>query len=872
MINSPANSRRIFWLCILLGVVTFAAYSPLLKSGFINFDDPDYITDNPHVLGGLQLDAVLWAFKTGHAGNWHPLTWISHMLDVQIFGLRATGHHLVNLAFHIFNSIFLLWLLNRMTRSFWASAFVAALFALHPAHVESVAWVSERKDVLSTLFLLLTLWGYSRYVERRFQTPQGPRPAAESGDPKTPAKHAEPLPLTAGKDAQVFYSLSLLFFALGLMSKPMLVTVPFLLLCIDFWPFGRIGKSGLMPQVEKPAPGQSNQETGIRGLLVEKLPFLGLSLASCVITFWTQKTQGAVAPKGLPSESRFANAVLSYGTYVRDMFWPSNLAVFYPHPATKHPALMDWISWHVGLAALVLAAISIFAVRWARTRPYMAFGWAWYLASLAPVIGLVQVGSQARADRYTYIPFIGLFIALTWAAADWARINTARVPVIVASAITTLCACTVLTYRQASVWQDSVSLFQHALAVTTDNATAHFNLGAALEARGEIDKAMDQYRQSIEIEPMADAYYNMGHALTSKGKWAEAEVQYEAALKLNPGYVLAQNNLGLVYHTTGRFDLAETHYYEAVRLNPDYAEGYYNLGKLSLDRGDFKKAEAEYLRALQIRPRYPQAEAGLGLALAAQGRPEDALPFLRKTALVLSNSASAQMAVANVLIDAGRDAEAGNYLRAALVMDPQLPQKRLAEADALMSQSLTMPAMAKLTEAIRLDPRNADVQERMGLLLAQQGKTAEALTNFLQAVHLRPSPQAYYYVALAYSALKRYDQAVSHYNNALALKPDWPEAMNDLAWILATSPISSVRNGPEAVRLALKACQTAHDSEPRFNGTLDAAYAESGRFEEAIAAAIKTRSLAESAGQASLAEAAGQRLDLYRQNQPYRQP
>jgi len=461
-------ARNQYLVILLLLGVTFGAFYRVLGGEFLRYDDDVYITLNPFVKAGLSRVGLIWAFATGYNANWHPLTWVSHMLDVEVFGMNAGGHHLTNLILHLANTMLLFLVLRRMTGFVWRSAFVAALFGVHPLHVESVAWIAERKDVLSTLFWLLTIWAYARYAENPTWTRY--------------------LPVV-------------LFFGLGLMAKPMLVTLPFVLLLLDYWPLNRLSFGG---KGERTVP--------VYDLFLEKVPLFAMTALSCLITFRAQQMGGAVGLlEKLPFAVRAGNALVAYTTYIGKMFWPKNLAVFYPHPGADLPV------WQAVVAGLALVSITILVIRAGKPRPYLSVGWLWYLGTLVPVIGLVQVGAQAMADRYTYVPMIGLFIMLAWGLPGLGGKRLA-VP-----ATLVVCALIAVTWRQVGYWRDSISLFRHAISVTEKNAVMHANLGLALRDRGRTDEAIREYREAIRIDPeFAQAHNNLAVALYFKGDYAEA--------------------------------------------------------------------------------------------------------------------------------------------------------------------------------------------------------------------------------------------------------------------------------------------------------------------------------------------------------------
>jgi tetratricopeptide (TPR) repeat protein len=545
-----------------LAVSALLVFWQVRNFDFVNYDDNDYVSANPHVLNGLSAGAVAWAFTTNHAGNWHPLTWLSLMLDRQLFGPSPAGFHLTNLFFHIANILLLLLVLKQMTKAIWQSAFVAALFALHPMHVESVAWITERKDVLSTLFWLLAMLAYVRYC----------RCVAVPASIRDTLRRTAKRPSTAGVEAKHYYLVAVAFFALGLMTKPMLVTLPFILLLLDYWPLER--------KIS-------------RRLLVEKIPFFALSVISGILTFSIQQSGGGVTILSL--NSRIANVFLSYVQYISKTFWPRNLAVLYPLPAAASIPF-----WQAAMCALLLLGISVFVVYLGRrNQRYLTVGWFWFIGTLLPVIGIVQVGFQAYADRYTYIPYIGLFIMLAWGSpqllSKWISVSPQRKPILGLSMILVLATLGICTYRQVSCWQNSITLFSHALEVTQNNYVAYNNIGLAYSKLVRWPQAMEDYRQAIRINPTyAKAHYNLGFAYFSLGHSIEAIEAYKQAVKLKPDYTLAYNNIGVAYSGLGRYNEAIEAFKQAIKINPDSAELHTNLGSTYMAISDKKSAMAEY--------------------------------------------------------------------------------------------------------------------------------------------------------------------------------------------------------------------------------------------------------------------------------------
>jgi len=612
-----------YTICFFLITTILISYWQVKDFDFINFDDPQYVTENPHVRSGLSLKGIAWAFSTTHASNWHPLTWLSHMLDVQLFGLKPGWHHLVNVFFHILNSVLLFLIFNRMTRALWPSAFVAALFALHPLHVESVVWVSERKDVLSTFFWMITMGAYAFYVEK----------------PDTKK-----------------YLLTLGLFALGLMAKPMLVTLPFVLLLLDYWPLGRLqnpirvgGNSSRPPDTDnqrakkKKAKKSTTQDIAqtkktmqpsgqwpvLLALIKEKIPFIALSAASAIVTLYAQKRGGAVGSLDiLPFNARMANAIVSYADYIGKMVWPRNLAVFYPHSGMPP-------FWLVLGSALILLIITVLVLRSAKRFPYLTTGWLWYLGTLVPVIGLIQVGLQALADRYTYVPLIGIFVIMAWGVPELTRKWHNRKTLMVVSSSLILAILMFSTWSQARYWQNSFTLFEYAVKATADNYMAHNNLGVALAKIGEKEKAAFHYSEAIRIKPnFENAHYNLGNYLASQGMTAEAIAHYSEAIRIRPAYSKAHNNLGAMLAFQGKFQEAIVQYEKALQTEPANASYHYNLGIALASMNRLEEAGHYFREALRIQPNYAEVHNDLGIVLMIQKKTEEAIVHFREALLL----------------------------------------------------------------------------------------------------------------------------------------------------------------------------------------------------------------------------------------------
>jgi protein O-mannosyl-transferase len=655
------NKRpAIFAVGSLLALVTLACYWPVTTHSFVGLDDHQYIYDNPQVRAGVTWSGALWAFRSGYASNWHPLTWISHMGDCQLYGLNPAGHHLTNLLFHTVNTLLLFLLLQRMTGSLWRSACVAALFAWHPLHVESVAWASERKDVLSTLFFLLTLWTYVRYAGKSLVSDQwsvnsnqaSATPGSDDGQRTAGSGSRIPHP------ASRYYVLSLLIFALGLMSKPMLVTLPFVLLLLDFWPLQRLRLpvfQGSRFEVPFPAP----EPSPLWPLIREKLPFFALALAASVVTYLVQRTGGAVSSlEALPLHLRITNALVVYVRYLSQTLWPAHLAVLYPY------------SWHLAFgsvvgAALLLAGLTCLFIFRARRYPVLLVGWLWWLGTLVPTIGLVQVGSQSMADRYMYIPSIGLFLLIVWGMDALLGSWPSKRYLSGAAGTLALAGCLAGTWWQLKYWKDSEALYGRAIAVNKENYLAYEGLGNALMSMGRLDEAVQQLTAALKYKPSfvnahinlgkalldqgklteaaahlsravrlasddAEAHYNLGTVLFIQGKTDEAIVSFSEALRLKPDYGQAHGNLGIAFMKQGKLGDGATHLAAAARLNPDNPEAHYNLGLAILELNHPREAAEQFAEALRLNPNAPGPQYHLALALVRQDKPQEALPHAQK--------------------------------------------------------------------------------------------------------------------------------------------------------------------------------------------------------------------------------------------------
>lgn len=652
-----SRGRTVWILGAVLCLATLAVYSRAGSFEFLTVDDRNYVADNPHVQQGLTLDGIRWALTTGHASNWHPLTWVSHMVDVELYGSDPAGHHMTSVLLHAANSVLLFWLFTTLTGRPGRSAVLAALFALHPLHVESVAWIAERKDVLSALFGLLATLAYVAYARR-------------------------------GGVAR--YLLVALLLALGLMAKPMLVTLPLVFLLLDYWPLERPGTS--------PISWVSSQT---RRRVLEKIPLLALSAASSLATLTAQRGGGAVvALEHVAFPLRLANAVVSYVRYIVKTFWPMDLSILYPHPYLSGGTPLR--TWQIAGAAIVLIAASAFFLRPGRPR-YLPVGWLLYLGTLVPVIGLVQVGQQALADRYTYLPLIGLFVIVTWGVGDWlASRNPRAAPILALAALT---ACAALTWSQLPTWRDSVTLLRHALSVSGSHPVAHNFLGLALNRAGRHAEAAAELERAVERAPRyADARYNLGNAYLSQGDYARAARQFRLRLEIEPGHAETHNNLANALLALQRIDDALAEYRRAVELDPDYADAHFNFGFALHSNGRLDEAVEQYRQVLRVDPVHPQANNNLGRALQDTGDLAGAAEHYRRALRAAPDSLEAHQNLGRTLLLAGDAAAAIREFRYALELRGDSPLALQGLADALRASGRHAEALRSYGAAAQARP------------------------------------------------------------------------------------------------------------------------------------------------------------------------
>jgi Flp pilus assembly protein TadD len=813
---------------------------------FVNFDDDVYVYKNPNVTGGLSSKSVAWAFTQVHSSNWHPLTWLSHMLDCQLYQLNPAGHHLTNVLLHTATTI-LLFLVLRQLLSFrpatasstnrrssgniesalppdaalWCSAFVAAMFAIHPLRVESVAWVAERKDVLSGLFFMLTIFAYAKYVSGAKCQVSGEGEASNSKQ-RTPNSENPvsrfPFPVSR------WYWLCLIFFTLALMSKPMVVTLPFVLLLLDYWPLKRV--SGARCQVSG-KPAQGSHLTLLIRLLAEKIPLLALSGAACAVTFLSQQQ----AMSSLPLSLRIENALVSSVVYLKQLFYPSGLAVLYPYPVS---GLSPWKI--VGATVLLLTVTTVAAAGW-RRKPWLLVGWLWYLGMLVPVIGILQVGAQAQADRYTYLPQIGLALLLTWTVLDLTAGWRHRGLMLGGLATAIVAALVFCARTQTACWRNSESLWTHTLACTSDNFVADDNLGNALFEEGRLNEAIRHFHEALRIKPdHAEAHYNLANALVRKGQTDDAIGHYQQALQLKPDDAKSHYNLGVAFLQKGNVDDAITQFEATLRLKPDDTIVRNNLANAFFQKGDVDRAISEFQHVLQLKPDDAKAHYNLGMALLQKGDADQAIARLRKALQLQPDDVVVRNNLGNILFQQGDVDE----------------------------------AIAQFQKVLQLKPDDAKAHFNLGNALLKQGSVDEAISHFQKSLEIKSDgAEAEFCLGSALLQKGSESEAILHFQRALQINPDYSEARNDLAWELATSPQAALRNGPQAVELAERANQLADGKDVDILDTLAAAYAEAGRFEDAARTARKAIELAQAAGQSDQLSRLNSELKLYEARRPF---
>jgi len=727
----------------LVGAVVLI-YGQVVTHEFVNWDDNLYIYENPRVRDGITSSGAAWAITASHASNWHPVTWISHMIDCELFGLHPGRHHAVNVAIHATNAVLLFFVLLLTTRRYWPSLLVAALFAVHPLRVESVAWASERKDVLSGLFWMLSMLAYAWYARRA----------------------------GAGR-----YLLVAALMGLGLMAKPMLVTLPVVLLLMDVWPLGRLRRPGASA-ADAAASGRSPGH-----LIVEKLPLLVLSAMASALAVWAQRAGGALTSlEHVSLPARLANALVGYVGYLWKTVWPVGLAYFYPHPAIVSPGRSTMFLAMGAGAGLLLGWATVRVTREARHRPYLGVGWYWYLVTLAPVIGLVQISAQAMADRYAYLPLIGIYFAVAWGAADLAARRPRWRPVLVAGSVLVLAAFAAVAWFQVGTWRDSRTLYEHALRNTSRNFAAHHNLGVLFEEQDDLERALSHYQAAVAIHPSyAEGHYSLGHLHQRMGDPEAARESYEQALRIRPGYTKARNNLGNVLARLGRHDEAGALLEETLRDAPESAQAHNNLGVTLAGQGKLDEAAARYEQALRIDPGYAEAYNNLGLVRSDQGRLEEAAEQFEQAIRSDPDYADPYNGLGVVFSRRGQLAQAREQFERGLRIDPDNARLHNNLGIVFERQNRLAEAASRFRTAVRLDPDYAEAHNNLGIALTGQSKLREAAAAFRRAVEIDPDyADPYNGLGIVFASQGQLREAVGFFEQAVRLNPDHEDARNNL--------------------------------------------------------------------------------------------
>jgi tetratricopeptide (TPR) repeat protein len=677
LMGQTSNKLYVLVIYALLALAIVVAFEPLRHNDFVSYDDYSYVTQNSHITGGVRWQSVLWALTNPHYHMWHPLTSLSHMLDCQLFGLKPFRHHLTSLLIHIGSTLLLFWLLKKTTGAIWPSVFVAAAFGLHPLQVESVAWAAERKNVMSGLFWMLTIAAYIRY-------------AARPG---------------IGRYLFVFF-----VFALCIMTKPTVVTLPFVLLLLDYWPLDRIQGGSKVTKIAPTSKSEARyQKSSIRRLIAEKVPLFGLSVLLSVITFIVQKKGGAVLEmERLPLSWRIANAIVSYIRYLGKMTYPRDLAVFYPHPANRLP------SWQVIVCFVALAAVSAVVIYAASRRRYLMAGWLWYLGTLVPVIGLVQSGSQAMADRYAYLPLIGIYIMLAWGAAEitgrWQYRKIAA-----GILMTILCAAMIiLTRTQMGYWKDNLTLFKHTLAVTEDNTIMLNSFGCALSENNQDDEAIAKFKQTLRINPnFYLARHNLGKVFFKQGKFSEAIVSFNEALRVRQDLPDVYYYLGMAYARSGKPELAVSNYNKALHLKPDYPETHYRMGLALTEQGQYDSAIDHFNKALQAKPDWPEVYEQLGQAYLLIKKYDQAISCWTRAVQLKPDSAEVYNNLGWVLATAGKN-ELRNPAQAIKFAQKACELTKDSSPDFLDTLAVAYAADGKFSQAIKTAEKAIELCQASG--------------------------------------------------------------------------------------------------------------------------------------------------------------
>ncbi len=738
-------------ICVFLTVAICSVYLQVKDHQFIYLDDGQYVTENSHVLSGLNLENIKWAFTSVYARNWHPLTWISHMVDVGIFGMKPGMHHLTNVIFHALNSILLFIVLNQMTGALWRSAIVAALFALHPLHVESVAWIAERKDVLSTFFWMLTMLAYHRYVGSR----------------------------TISK-----YLLMILFFSLGLMAKPMLVTLPFVLLLLDFWPLKReeLNLANNGSQTEQSWWPKINLRDILR-LILERVPLIIMALAACGVTVYAQSGGAVLSLEKLSFASRIQNVITAYIAYLWKMIWPLNLAVFYPYP--KQFSILT-----VGMCLLLLIAITVIVLMSARRLPYLVTGWLWYLGTLVPVIGIVQVGTQSMADRYTYIPLIGIFIMIAWGIPEllekW-KFKKITLVTLTGIVIPILIGC---SWVQVGYWKSNNTLFEHALDVTENNDVAHDIIADVLINQGDFDDALKHCAEALKINPYnAGAYDDMGIILTDRGEVSKAISYYSKAIQIDSNYVDPYINLGNAFITQDNNIEAVKQFSKVIEIEPECVLAYIKMSEALTKLGRLNEAIHQYHKVLQIKPDSIAAHYNLGIALISQGKINESIDQFKKVLGIQPGNVRAQKALSYLLAKRNKIEESVAGLNKELENESNKLGLFVKLGDIYQSGGDLGKAAENYERVVSIEPLNIHALNRLSRIYSDWGEYEKALDAMEKVIKVQPDiADTYYNIACIYAKQNKVDESISWLKQAIE------KGFNNWDLLKKDPDIASIRN------------------------------------------------------------------------------
>ena len=778
-------------VCAILAVITFIVFENIRLCGFV-YDDTLYVVENQHVITGLNIENIEWAF-TDYISYWHPLTWISHMLDCQIFGVNAYWHHLTNLFFHILNTLLLFVFMKKVFGNFWCSFFVAALFSVHPLRVESVVWVAERKGLISTFFYILTLISYVHYVKK-------PR---------------------IGR-----YLITTIILITGLLAKPMVITLPFVMLLMDFWPLKRL------PMMSDDASWnfqKADIEKTIR-LLIEKIPFLILSVF--LIGMWKFSTEelGSTISQSLSFQLRTENALVSYIIYLRHIFWPAGLGVFYPYP--KFVPM-----WHTVCATIILVSVTLGALNYFRTKPYLLFGWLWFLGTLVPVLGFLQSGTWPQtADRFSYLPSIGILIMVAFGLQDILSGWKYKKTVLCFSGVSVIAVLMICTHTQVKYWTDELSLFKRTLDVTENNYIIHNNYGYALYQTGKTDLAVEHYKKSLEIDPdYTSAINNLGTAMKDMGNIPQAVELWEKVLKLDPDNAPALFNLALLMSRKGQYDKAIEYCNKSLQSKPDNRT-YSLLGFVYQKLSKYNLAIQNYEQALRLKPDLYEVYFNLAGVYSEVGRLDDAIRTYKQLIEIKPEHPGASNNLGIILKEAGRSKE----------------------------------AIEAWEKALQIQPPDLHIHFNVGRAMFEQEEYEKSVEHLQKALTAYPDwIEIYEYLGHGYYRLGKHNLSIQNYSRLLQHKPGQVDVLNKLAWILATNENDKLKNPAKAVKYAQQACKLTDFNAPELLDTLAVAYAAAGRFADAVATANKALQLPQSPQKRDLIQ---KRLDLYRQKIPYIDP